>query len=82
MINDKYFWKDYYDDFVDAKHAVRKGKAWAIIEFSSDFTQSLKNRSDLSIGSDGDEMLKILKDSEIRVWLDQSSKYHSESTLK
>lgn len=61
----------YYDTVDEAKHAVRKGKAWAVLEFPANFTNALYRRYE-----NGRELdLSTLATSEISVWMDQSSKW-------
>ncbi len=69
--------QDFFDTIAEAKNAVKKGKAWAVIGFADDFTDALKGRSDLSVSASDFTIESILNSSEISVWLDQSSKcYH------
>lgn len=69
--------KDYYDELEQAKNAVRRGKAWAALKFSDKFTEALKNRTDLTPGADRSASEIAINQSEISVWLDQSSEYIS-----
>ncbi|XP_065225209.1 ABC transporter G family member 23 isoform X2 [Planococcus citri] len=58
-----------YDTVEEAKQAVRKGKAWVVLEFPRNFTAALYKRYD-----NGREMdLNTLTSSEVHVWLDQSN---------
>lgn len=62
--------KEYYPDPESAKHAVRSGEAWGALYFTDNFTDALVAR--MALGIDADE--ETLDQSEIRVWLDMSSK--------
>jgi hypothetical protein len=50
--------------------AVRRGKAWGTLYFTENFTDTLVAR--MLLGKEADE--ETLDQSEIRVWLDMSSK--------
>lgn len=63
--------KKYYPDKEAAKAAVRTGDAWGALYFTENFTDALVAR--LALGKDADE--ETLDQSEIRVWLDMSSKF-------
>lgn len=63
--------KQYYPDPESAKLAVQKGEAWGALYFTENFTDALVAR--MALGKDTDE--ESLDQSEIRVWLDMSSKY-------
>jgi hypothetical protein len=54
----------------DAQEAVRRGDAWGVLYFTENFTDALVAR--MALGKDSDE--ETLDQSEIRVWLDMSSK--------
>ncbi|GFG39312.1 hypothetical protein Cfor_02237, partial [Coptotermes formosanus] len=56
-----------------ALSAVRKGEAWGVLYFTENFTDALVAR--MALGKDSDE--ETLDQSEIRVWLDMSSKLQS-----
>lgn len=62
--------KEYYETPEDALEAVRLGEAWGAIYFTENFTDALVAR--MALGRDADE--ETLDQSEIRVWLDMSSK--------
>lgn len=62
--------KTYYPDPDAALDAVRRGDAWGALYFTENFTDSLVAR--LALGKDADE--ETLDQSEIRAWLDMSSK--------
>jgi hypothetical protein len=49
---------------------VRRGEAWGVLYFTENFTDALVAR--MALGKDSDE--ETLDQSEIRVWLDMSSK--------
>lgn len=51
--------------------AVKKGDVWGILYFTENFTDALVAR--MALGKDSDD--ETLDQSEIRVWLDMSSKY-------
>jgi hypothetical protein len=53
-----------------ALNAVRQGDAWGVLYFTENFTDALVAR--MALGKDSDE--ETLDQSEIRVWLDMSSK--------
>jgi hypothetical protein len=53
-----------------AQDAVRGGDAWGVLYFTENFTDALVAR--MALGKDSDE--ETLDQSEIRVWLDMSSK--------
>jgi hypothetical protein len=53
-----------------AQDAVRRGDAWGVLYFTENFTDALVAR--MALGKDSDE--ETLDQSEIRVWLDMSSK--------
>lgn len=50
--------------------AVRKGHAWGTLYFTENFTDALVAR--MALGREADD--ETLEQSEIRVWLDMSSK--------
>lgn len=52
--------------------AVRKGEVWGTLYFTENFTDALVAR--MALGKDSDD--ETLDQSEIRVWLDMSSKSH------
>ena len=62
--------QDEYDTPDSALNAVRKGEAWGVLYFTENFTDALVAR--MALGKDSDE--ETLDQSEIRVWLDMSSK--------
>nr|CAD7450908.1 unnamed protein product [Timema bartmani]CAD7464386.1 unnamed protein product [Timema tahoe] len=62
--------KDYYDTTENALDAVRSGNAWGVLYFTENFTDALVAR--MGLGQYADE--ETLDQSEIRVWLDMSSK--------
>lgn len=51
--------------------AVRRGEVWGTLYFTENFTDALVAR--LALGRDTDD--ETLDQSEIRVWLDMSSKF-------
>lgn len=51
--------------------AVRRGEAWGTLYFTENFTDALVAR--MALGREADD--ETLDQSEIRVWLDMSSKY-------
>jgi len=61
--------KDYFDDEESAFRAVKRGKAWGAISFTSNYSTSLKQRMD--DGTDATEW--ALDDSVVSIWLDESS---------
>lgn len=61
----------YYPDPESALEAVRVGDAWGALYFTENFTDALVAR--MVLGRDADE--ETLDQSEIRVWLDMSSKH-------
>lgn len=63
--------KEYYPDPESAKSAVRRGEAWGALYFTDNFTDALVAR--MALGIDADE--ETLDQSEVRVWLDMSSKF-------
>ena len=71
------FLQDYYPDPESAMEAVRRGQAWGTLYFTENFTDALVAR--IGIGRDSDE--ETLDQSEIRVWLDMSSKSINFSAL-
>lgn len=60
----------FYPDVESAKGAVSRGEAWGAMYFTENFTDALVAR--IALGKDSDE--ETLDQSEIRVWLDMSSK--------
>jgi hypothetical protein len=62
----------------DAQDAVRNGDAWGVLYFTENFTDALVAR--MALGKDSDE--ETLDQSEIRVWLDMSSKLPYPYVLK
>ena len=62
--------QEYYPDPESAMEAVRRGKAWGTLYFTENFTDALVAR--MLLGKEADE--ETLDQSEIRVWLDMSSK--------
>ena len=63
--------KEYYEDPLAAVNAVKQGEAWGALYFTENFTDALVAR--MGLGKDSDE--ETLDQSEIRVWLDMSSKW-------
>jgi len=63
--------KDYYETKEAAIDAVRMGEAWGALYFTENFTDALTAR--MALGQESDD--ETLDQSEIRVWLDMSSKY-------
>lgn len=63
--------QEYYRDLESAMDAVRNGDAWGTLYFTENFTDALVAR--MALGRDSDD--ETLDQSEIRVWLDMSSKY-------
>lgn len=61
---------EFYPDPEAAKHAVRRGEAWGALYFTENFTDALVAR--MALGKDADA--ETLDQSEVRVWLDMSSK--------
>jgi hypothetical protein len=59
-----------YESPDSALSAVRRGEAWGVLYFTENFTDALVAR--MALGKDSDE--ETLDQSEIRVWLDMSSK--------
>lgn len=64
--------KTYYPDPESAVGAVKRGDAWGALYFTENFTDALVAR--LALGKDADD--ETLDQSEIRVWLDMSSKFY------
>lgn len=64
------FPQDYYETKEQALDAVRMGEAWGALYFTENFTDALVARMALGQSSDNE----TLDQSEIRVWLDMSSK--------
>lgn len=62
--------KQYYPDSASAIDAVKVGDAWGAMYFTENFTDALVAR--MALGKEADE--ETLDQSEIRVWLDMSSK--------
>lgn len=65
------FDKNYYPDPEAAQDAIRNGEAWGMLYFTENFTDALVAR--MVLGRDADD--ETLDQSEIRVWLDMSSKF-------
>lgn len=65
--------KEYYPDPDSAVEAVRLGHAWGALYFTENFTDALVAR--MALGKDADP--ETLEQSEVRVWLDMSSKRNS-----
>lgn len=63
----------YYPDPDSAIDAVRRGEAWGTLYFTENFTDALVAR--MALGKDSDD--ETLDQSEIRVWLDMSSKHYN-----
>lgn len=68
--------KEFYPTTDSAIDAVRKGNAWGALYFTENFTDAIVAR--MALGKDSDE--ETLDQSEVRVWLDMSSKYTSSLT--
>lgn len=62
--------QEYYPDPEAALEAVRIGQAWGAVYFTENFTDALVAR--IGLGKDSDD--ETLDQSEVRVWLDMSSK--------
>lgn len=62
--------QEYYQYPEQAIDAVKQGRAWGTLYFTENFTDSLIAR--LNLGQAADD--ETLDQSEIRVWLDMSSK--------
>lgn len=73
-----YLTKNYYPDPEAAQDAVRNGDAWGMLYFTENFTDALVAR--MVLGRDADD--ETLDQSEIRVWLDMSSKFSIESMIR
>lgn len=65
-----FYLQNYYPSIDLAKDAVRRGEAWGAVHFTENFTDALVAR--IALGKESDE--ETLNQSEIRVWLDMSSK--------
>lgn len=63
-------WQDFYETPDSAIAAVETGDAWGAIYFTDNFTDALVAR--MALGRDADN--ETLDQSEMRVWLDMSSK--------
>lgn len=70
-LNNETIVQEYYPDTESAIEAVRLGNAWGALYFTENFTDALVAR--MVLGRDADE--ETLDQSEIRVWLDMSSKF-------
>lgn len=70
FLNQSTITKQFYPDTESALDAVRLGEAWGALYFTENFTDALVAR--MALGADSDE--ETLDQSEIRVWLDMSSK--------
>lgn len=64
------FFQDYYDTPDMAINAVKMGDAWGALYFTENFTDALVAR--MALGRESDD--ETLDQSEVRVWLDMSSK--------
>lgn len=62
--------QEYYETPESAINAVKVGDAWGAIYFTDNFTDALVAR--MALGRDSDD--ETLDQSEMRVWLDMSSK--------
>lgn len=62
--------QDYYESPEKAIDAVKVGDAWGALYFTENFTDALVAR--MALGRDSDD--ETLDQSEVRVWLDMSSK--------
>lgn len=71
-LNNNTIQKLYYPTPGAAIEAVKTGNAWGALYFTENFTDALVAR--LALGKDADE--ETLDQSEIRVWLDMSSKFY------
>lgn len=61
--------QDYFDDEESAFQAVKSGKAWGALSFTSNYSSSLRERID-----EGQSVSEwILDDSVVSIWLDESS---------
>ena len=60
----------YYDTVDDGLDAVKQGDTWGLLYFTENFTDALIAR--MALGQNSDE--ETLDQSEIRLWLDMSSK--------
>lgn len=69
--------QDYYETPEKAIDAVKIGDAWGALYFTENFTDALVARMALGRGSDEE----TLDSSEVRVWLDMSSKCRSTMIL-
>lgn len=67
------FVQDYYETPEMAIDAVRTGDAWGALYFTENFTDALVAR--MALGRESDD--ETLDQSEVRVWLDMSSKYRT-----
>lgn len=63
--------QDYYETPEEAIDAVKTGDAWGALYFTENFTDALVAR--MALGRESDD--ETLDQSEVRVWLDMSSKY-------
>lgn len=64
----------YYKDPESALQAVHNGEVWGSLYFTENFTDALVAR--MALGKDSDE--ETLEQSEVKVWLDMSSKHSSD----
>lgn len=69
-LNNNSIVKEYFPTPEAAMDSVRKGSAWGALYFTENFTDALVAR--MGLGAQSDE--ETLDQSEIRVWLDMSSK--------
>lgn len=61
--------QDYFDDEESAFRAVKLGKAWGALSFTSNYSTSLRERIDE--GQSASDW--VLDDSIVSIWLDESS---------
>lgn len=62
-----------FETIGEAQQFVRKGHAWAAIEFSDNYTESLMKR--VEDGKDADSY--ALDASDLNIWVDMSSEYYT-----
>lgn len=63
--------QDFFDDEESAFKAVKLGKAWGALSFTTNYSLSLRER--MEEGQSATEF--ILNDSVVSIWLDESSNY-------
>lgn len=64
-----FYVQDYFDDEESAYQAVKRGKAWGTLSFTTNYSQSLRQR--MEEGQYADNL--ILDDSIVSIRLDESS---------